>query len=119
MVGKKRLTSKKIAERQKRRKNFLPTLIITFLLWAGFFFTVYFVDPNTIGAIPLFFFVLWLAFLFTFSVLFANARRGLVASIGLIIFLYLRFLGVGNLLNFLLIGGVAVSIELYYSKNHS
>lgn len=119
MAVKKRFTSKKIAERQKKRKNFLPTLIITFLLWGVFSFIVYFVDPGSFGSILLFFFVLWFCFLFTFSILLANTRRGFIASLGLIIFLLLRFFGIGNLLNFLLISSVAVSIEFYFSKNHS
>jgi len=104
-------------ERILRRKNFFPTLIIIILLWdliAGF---VYFIEPYTFGAVPLFFTLLFFAFLFTFSTIFANSRRGFITSLGLILFLFLRYLGIGNIINFLLILGLAISIEAYFYKN--
>jgi hypothetical protein len=37
--------------------------------------------------------------------------------LGLILFLFLRYLGIGNIINFLLILGLAISIEAYFYKN--
>lgn len=98
-----------------KRKNFLPTLLLTILLWLLLTTLVYFADPQTFGAIPLFFLLLFISFLFTFSLIFANSRRGLVASISLILFSILLFLGVGNLLNLILILAIGTCTELYFS----
>ena len=102
-------------EQKLKRKNFLPTLLVTILLWLATFGIVYFVDPGTFGAIPLFFIVVFLSFLFTFSLLFADSQRGMVATIASTLFLTLLYLGVGNILNLILIVAIAVSIEIYFS----
>ena len=106
-------------ERKKEvrlRRNFFPTLIVILILWSATAGVVYFVEPDTFGAVPLFFTILFLSFLFTFSTLFAHTRRGVLAALGLTFFLILRYLGVGNLLNFLLIFGIIIAAELYFSK---
>jgi len=95
------------------RKNFLPTLIIVILLWSSIAFLIYFIDPFNTGVIPLFFLLFFLSSLFTLSLAFANTRRGLLTSLGLTFFLILRYLGIGNLLNFLLIFGLLITTELY------
>jgi hypothetical protein len=33
------------------------------------------------------------------------------------LFLFLRFLGVGNIINFLLITGLTITTDLYFTKN--
>jgi hypothetical protein len=76
---------------------------------------VYFVDPGTFGAVPLFFVTFFVALLFTFSFIFASSRRGLIASLSLSLFSILAYLGVGNILNLILIVAIAVCIELYFS----
>lgn len=98
-----------------KRKNFLPTLFLTILFWILFGLLIYFVDPKTFGAVPLFFIILFAALLFTFSLLFTNSRRGLIASLSLSLFSILLYLGVGNLLNLGLILAIAVCTELYFS----
>jgi hypothetical protein len=98
-----------------KRKNFLPTLLITVLLWIMLGGLIYFVEPGTFGVIPLFFVTIFVSLLFTFSLLFANSRRGLVITIGLTFFLLLSYLGVGNILNLILIVAIATCIELYFS----
>jgi len=86
------------------------------LLWAGLAGLIYFVEPDSPLAVIAFFALFFFALLFTFSTVFANSRRGLITSLALFVFLILRYLGVGNILNFLLIAGVAVTIELYFWK---
>jgi len=121
VVTKKTNKSAQIArqEKIKRRKNFFPLLLLIIVFWILAALVVYFVDPNSFSATSLFFAVLFVALLFTFSAVFENTRRGLITSSSLVLFLYLRFLGIGNIINFLLIAGVMVSIELYFYKNHS
>lgn len=99
-----------------KRKNFLPTLLITLLLWILLSGLIYFVDPDTFGVVPLFFVALFVALLFTFSLIFASSRRGLIASASLSLFSILMYLGVGNILNLILIVAIAVSIELYLAQ---
>ncbi len=102
-------------EQKLKRKNFLPTLLVTTLLWLGTAGIVYFIDPGAFGATPLFFIVVFFTLLFTFSLLFASSRRGMTLSVSLLLFLLLLYLGVGNILNLILIVAIAVSIELYFS----
>ena len=111
------MTSHSTTRRQQvlKRKNFLPTLLLTILFWLLLGALVYFVDPSTFGVIPLFFITIFITFLFTFSLIFAHSRRGFVAAISLSIFLILMYLGVGNLLNLGLILAIAVCIELYFT----
>lgn len=86
------------------------------LLWFLTGGLVYFVDPFTFGAIPLFFIVTFFTFLFTFSLVFADRRRGLIASLSLSFFAILKYLGVGNIINFLLIVAIAICIEIYLAR---
>jgi len=103
-------------EQIRRRKNFLPTLIITFLLWMLTSGLVYFIDPETALALPGFFLLIFLSLLFTFSTIFASSRRGFLISFGITLFLILRYFGVGNVLNFLLISGLLVTAEIYFGR---
>lgn len=100
----------------KKRKNFFLTLTVIIILWGLFGFMVYFTRPDNTLALLSFFITLFLALLFTFSALFANTRRGLFVAMFVIIFLVLRSLGTGNIVNFLLMLGILISIEYYYSK---
>ena len=114
-VKKKKIRQKKI----KYRKNFFPTLIVIMSLWtllAGF---VYFVEPEAQGAVPLFLALVFLTLILTFSTLFINTRRGTITALGITFFLILRYFGVGNILNFLLLFGVAVATEIFFSKTES
>ena len=100
----------------KYRKNFLPTLIVTILFWLGSFAIIYFIEPDAFGIIILFFIIFFLSLLFTFATIFANTRRGIIISLSLIFFLFLKYLGIGNILNAILILGVAISTEVYFIK---
>jgi hypothetical protein len=104
------------SDQKIKRKNFLPTLIFTVVLWIILGGVVYFVDPNTFLAVPLFFLLTFTLLLFTFSLLFAGSRRGLITSISLSSFLVLSYLGVGNIINFLLIVAIAVCVEIYLAQ---
>ena len=113
---------RKIIERKKEvklRKNFLPTFLITLFLWLACISIIYFTDPSQQGALPLFFMVAFFSLFFTFSIIFINSRRGLISSAGITIFAVLRYFGLGNILNFLLLMGVCLSAEIYLSRNKS
>jgi hypothetical protein len=99
-----------------KRKNFLPTLLITVVLWLLLAGLIYFVDPSTFGIVPLFFITVFVVLLFTFSLIFASSRRGLIIGSSLSLFLILAYLGVGNILNLFLIVAIAVCVELYFKS---
>jgi hypothetical protein len=100
----------------KLRKNFFPTLLATLFLWLLTASLVYFTDPTSFGLVPLFFLLIFLCLIFTFSIILANTRRGAILSGILVIFLFLRYLGVGNILNFLLLTGIGIAAELYFAR---
>ncbi len=102
----------------RRRKNFFPTLIIIVISWFAVAAIIYFISPATLGIVPLFFLIFFIALLFTFSTLLANSERGLIIAFTATLFLLLRYLGVGNIINFLLIVGLGITTDLYLSKNH-
>ena len=108
---------KEIRKKETRlRKNFFPTLLATSFLWLLTASLVYFTDPSSFGLVPLFLFLVFLSLIFTFSIILANTRRGTILSGVLILFLFLRYLGVGNILNFLLLTGIGIAAELYFAR---
>lgn len=100
----------------KFRKNFFPTLTITFFLWLCTFGIIYFVEPSVFGIVPFIFVLVFFSLLFSFSTILANTRRGLIISFSLVLFLILRYLGIGNILNAILIIFLAITAELYFIK---
>ena len=97
----------------KLRKNFLPTLIAITVLWGSLGMLVYFVDPYKFGSVILFFILLFFATFFTFSMLLANSRRGAIFAVIITLFMFLKYIGVGSLLNLLLLTGLALTLEIY------
>lgn len=108
---------KEARQRQvKLRKNFFPTALLTIVLWGLLAGLIYFVDPSAFAAIPTLFILVFLALLFTFSILLANSLLGAVFSLGLTSFVILRYFGIGNVLNLLLILGVLAAFIFFYFK---
>jgi hypothetical protein len=112
----------KLMKKEKRkkeirlRKNFYLTLLITVFLWLCLIALIFLTEPNDRGVIPLFFLLTLVSLTFTFSIIFVNTRKGIVLSLVITLFLFLRYLGIGNILNFLLLAGVGIATELYFSK---
>ncbi|KKP47608.1 MAG: hypothetical protein UR39_C0003G0011 [Candidatus Woesebacteria bacterium GW2011_GWA1_33_30] len=96
-----------------KRKNFLPSLVITTLLWVTLGFLVYFTDPQNQLFVVLFFINLFTTLFFTTALVLGNSRRGLIVSTILTVFSLFRLFGIGNILNFLLLAGLGVIIEFY------
>ena len=108
--------SKAIKKSRNRRRNFFPTFMVIIILLVLLTIIVYFFSPFVPGIVFMFFVLVFLLLLFFLSTIFVNTRRGLTLSIALVFYLLLRYLGIGNILNFLLIVGVAISIEAYFSQ---
>ena len=94
----------------RERKNFLPSLLLTITLWLALAGLIYLVDPDVLGIVIIFFLILFLALTFSFALMLANTKRGIIIATAATLFLVLRYFGVGNLLNGLLIIGVAIAI---------
>jgi hypothetical protein len=101
--------------KRKTGKSLLPSLTLAFFLWFTLAGLIYFANPQAFFAKPLFFTLLFSASLITFSLLFANARRGFLTSVIITLFFAFRILGIGNLLNLALLIGVALALEFYYT----
>lgn len=98
----------------KKRKNFFPLFGVTLSLWAVLGLTVYFVDPDTFGAVPFFILLTFVTLFFTFTTIFAHVRRGVIAAVAITIFVTFRYFGIGNILNIILLAFLALAIEAYF-----
>lgn len=105
-----------IIMRFKQRRNFLPTFLFSLLLWALVFYFLVSFPPLNFWYILVFYVVFFLSTLITISLLLGHTRRGLLFSLGIVSFLVLNQIKQAHLLNYLLFGGLFLSIELYLSK---
>jgi len=83
----------------KRRKNFLPALILTLLFWGGLGWLVYNFPPENFWLIISFYLLLFVAVFFTTALSFGNSKIGFMAAWWALLFLVLRYFKIGNLLN--------------------
>lgn len=102
--------------RFKRRKNFLPTLLLALLLWAFWFWLVFSAPPTSNLSLLLFYFSLFGALFLTTALVFANSRRGFLTAAAVICFLIFRYYQLANILNLLLLFGLFLCLELYLTK---
>lgn len=96
-----------------RRKNFLPSLIITVVLWLSILTMIITTDPKYTFNLFVFFVLLSLALLFTFSIIFGNKRLGFIFSLCITFFLVLTYLNVGNIYTFLGVSSLGLGAEIY------
>ena len=106
----------KLKKIKSRRKNYFPTLLAIIILWGTLAGIIYFFDPFILGIIPIAILIFFLAVLFTIATVTISTRRGVIIALAATIFIVLRYFGVGNILNFLLIAGIAITLNLYLSK---
>ncbi len=104
---------------KKVRKNYLPTLILILVLWGLLGGLIFWVEPELIKNVLIpglylpFFMLLVPASFFSLALIFNNARRGLIISLGFNLYLMLRIYEMGNVLNLLLIAGIMIAVERY------
>jgi len=107
----------------RRRKNFFPTLILIFFFWTTLGLMVCFIEPETIKNILIpglylpFFLNLFLALFFTLAIIFINSKRGFLIALGITVFLILRLLTLGNILNAILITGLVFALDYYFTHH--
>jgi len=108
-----KLRRKNVAEKKVRL-----SFILTVVFWISLLYIFFFVNPENNLAIPIFIVNFFFAMLFTLSIILLNTRRGLIISIAVTFFLILRLVGVGNLLNLILIVGILTALEFYFRKSY-
>lgn len=109
-------TLQKRRKELSKRKNFLPTLFLDLCLWIVLALFVLSTDPAQTGAQLIFFILFTIALFLLISMILAHTRRGLLVSLAITIFLILRSWGVGNVINALLLIGVVITFEIYFSR---
>jgi len=102
----------------KRRKNFLPTLVLAMIFWGFWGFILFKVPPSSLSVIS-FYLVLFLALFLSAALIFANSRRGLLLASFFIAFLMFRYFQIANWLNVGLLTGIYLSLELYFSRQNN
>lgn len=100
-------------ENIKRRKNFLPTLLLTIFAWIVTLLIIFFLKPTSALIICLFFLAVFLTLFLTLSIIVSDTKKGAIISGGLFLFLVLRFFGVGNFLNLILIAGLSIALYTF------
>lgn len=100
----------------RRKRNFLPTFILVIFFWLSWITLMLFFAPETKLLIFIFYSLLFFANFLTFSLIFGNSRRGILISLGIISYLFLNQVKQFHFLNVLLLGGILLSIELYFQR---
>ena len=97
-------------------------MLVAAINWLAIGLMIWRVDPENIkdflipgGYLPMMLLVTGGVF-WLLSILFLSAKRAARWTAGIVIFVYLRVLGLGNLLNAVLILGLLLSIEFYYRR---
>lgn len=96
-----------------KRRNFLPSLIITIILWISVIAIVFTTDPKYSLNLFFFFILLGLSLLFTFAIIFSNKRLGIIFSLCITTFLILTHLNAGNVYTLIGVVVLGLGIEIY------
>ena len=98
------------------RSTKLVKLIFLNVFLVAFFYLVYFIDPDTKGAVGAFFILLFGILVILFNTVQHNKRRTYMWSLFIVCFVFLRFLDSGSLINFGILAAAFVSFEFYFIK---
>ena len=116
-ISTKNSRSSRVSQRRlaftRKRKNFLPTLLLALLFWAGWGWLVYSQPPANNLILFGFYSLLFLALFLTAALILANSRRGFLFATAAIIFLIFRYYQLANPLNLVLLLGILIALELY------
>jgi len=108
--------SKKLKNKIKRRKNFLPPLLLAVIFWGIWGWFIYSYPPETNSLIFIFYILLFLATFFTLALAFANSKMGIVTAIWFIFILVFRYFKIGNALNVGLLTVIFFLLLVHFSR---
>jgi len=101
---------------KSRRRNFLPTFLLAILAWLVWFYFLLSFSPEKSIFIFIFYLFFLLANFLTLSLVFGNTRRGFLTSLAFASLLFLKQIQQAHILNLILLGGILLSIELYFNR---
>jgi len=107
---------KQLKTKIKRRKNFLPPLILAIIFWGIWVWFVYSFPPDNNLLIFIFYILLFLAAFFTMALVFANSKMGVTTAIWFIFILVFRYFKISNLLNLSLLTVISFLLLIYFSR---
>lgn len=99
------------------KRSLMFPLFIALVSWALLGLLVYFVNPDVLKPIwyAPFWILLWISSTWSISLILGKVARGAFYGTAVVIFFALRFFGIGNMLNVLLLLGIAFIGDLYFS----
>ncbi len=101
----------------KRRKNFLPALILTLIFWGGLGWLIYSFPPESFWLIISFYLLFFGAVFFTIALSFGNSKIGFTTALWAFLFLLMRYFKIGNILNLSLLTLIFLLIGFYLYRN--
>jgi len=110
---------KKGSRKRVIQKHYGRLILATFLSWVLIGLMIFKVDPENIKnlIIPnsylLFLLLLLAGFFFLLSIILMSSKRSLWWSVLIVIFIYLRVVGMGSLLNGLLLLSIGLMFDVY------
>jgi hypothetical protein len=107
------------AAKIKRRKNFLPALILTLIFWGGLGWLIYNFPPESFWLIISFYLLFFGAVFFTVALSLANSKIGLITALWAFTFLLMRYFKIGNFLNLSLLTLIFLLLGFYIYKAKS
>lgn len=106
----------------KRRKNYLPTLVLILILWFLLALMIFLIEPELIKDVIIpglylpFFGLFFPAVFLSLAIILNNSQRGFLISLGLTAILILKIYRLDNWLNFILVGGILITVDRYLSS---
>lgn len=100
----------------RRKKRFIPTLLLTVLSWGGFGYVLFNVSPMGFVSKILFFALLFFALFLSIALLLNNTRRGFLIALGILVLALLRFFELFHPLYIVLVVALLLTVELYFLK---
>lgn len=94
----------------------MPAFLFTLLIWLIFASFAISFSPETNLTVVIFYVLFFLAAFFTFALSFGNSRRGALAGIAFTATLFLLQIKLFHPLNLILLGGIILSVELYFTR---
>ena len=101
------------AAKNKRKKNFLPALLLAIAFWGFLGWLIYFSPPEKGLTIFLFYLLLFAAIFFTAALSFGNSNLGLLTAFWAILLLNFRFFKIGSVLNLSLLTVIFLLLGFY------
>lgn len=116
---KNRLTKEEKPRKREIQKHYERLVFATLLSWGLIGLTIFKVDPENIrdliitDSYLLFLLLLLAGFFFLLSIIFMSSKRALWWSMLIVTFVYLRVVGIGSLINGLLLLAVGTTFDVY------